>query len=342
VQGLVFEGHRRLAFVDLPDPTPANGQVVVRVTASGLCGSDLHYYRAEGAMTAAGAPCVAGHEPAGVIEALGPGVDASRLRRGDRVMIHHYAGCGACQSCRSGWTQMCTTRPPIVYGKNAHGAHAPYMLVQADSVLSLPDSLSFVAGAAIGCGTGTAWGAIERIGEVGGRDLVVFGQGPVGLSVTMLATAFGARVIAVDPAPHRLEQAARFGAIGLVDPDSVDVGSAVRDLTRGMGAHAAVETSGASAAADAALSALAPWGRLCLVGLGGALSIDVRHMLPRQVTVMTSWSMSSVQQLACAAFIARNQLPVDDLFTDRWRLDQAERAYAEFDQRSAGKAAFVF
>jgi threonine dehydrogenase-like Zn-dependent dehydrogenase len=65
-------------------------------------------------------------------------------------------------------------------------------------------------------------------------------------------------------------------------------------------------------------------------------------MLPRQVTVMTSWSMSSVQQLACAAFIARNQLPVDDLFTDRWRLDQAERAYAEFDQRSAGKAAFVF
>jgi len=342
VKGLVFEGRRRVALVDLPDPTPATGQVVVRVTASGLCGSDLHYYRADAAMEAAGAPCVAGHEPAGVIEALGQGVDPSRFGAGDRVMIHHYAGCGACQSCRSGWTQMCTAEPAIVYGKNAHGAHAPYMLVQADSVLPLPESLSFVAGAAIGCGTGTAWGALERIGEVGGRDLVVLGQGPVGLSVTMLATARGARVIAVDPAPNRLAQAARFGAVGLVDPDTVDVVSAIRDLTDGVGAYAAVESSGASAAADAALSVLAPWGRLCLVGLGGAVSIDVRRMLPRQVTVMTSWSMSSVQQLACAAFIARNELPVDDLFTHRWCLDQAERASTEFDQQSGGKAAFVF
>jgi len=342
VKGLAFEGNRRVALVDVPDPSPATGQVVVRIAASGMCGSDLHYYRADAALEVAGAPCVGGHEPAGVIEALGPGVDPSRLRPGDRVMIHHYAGCGACESCRSGWTQMCTSRPAIVYGKNAHGAHAPYMLVEADSVLPLPDALSFVAGAAIGCGAGTAWGALERIGEVGGRDLVVIGQGPVGLSVTMLATARGARVIAVDPAPDRLDQAAKFGAAGLVDPDKVDAVAAIRELTGGMGAHAAVETSGVSAAADAALSALAPWARFCAVGLGGTVSLDVRRLLPRQLTLMTSWSMSSVQQLACAAFIARNGLPVDDLFTHRWRLDQAEQAYAEFDQQSAGKAAFVF
>jgi threonine dehydrogenase-like Zn-dependent dehydrogenase len=342
VKGLVFEGGRRVSLVDVPDPTPATGQVVVRITASGMCGSDLHYYRATEALEADGALCVGGHEPAGVIEALGPGVDPTHLKPGDRVMIHHYAGCGVCASCRSGWTQMCTSRPATVYGKNAHGAHAPYMLVAAGSVLPLPDSLSFVAGAAIGCGTGTAWGALERLGEIGGRDLVVLGQGPVGLSVTMLATARGARVIAVDPAPDRLKQAEKFGAADLVDPDGVDVAAAVRELTAGAGAHAAVETSGASAAADAGLSALAPWGRFCAVGLGGTVSLDVRRMLSRQLTVMTSWSMSSVQQQACAAFIARHDLPVDDLFTHRWRLDQAEEAYEDFDRQSAGKAAFVF
>jgi len=342
VKGLVFEGHRRVALVDVPDPTPAMGQVVVRIAASGMCGSDLHYYRADAAMEYGGALCVGGHEPAGLIEALGPGVDPSRLRPGDRVMIHHYAGCGACASCRSGWTQMCTSRPATVYGKSAHGGHAPYMLVEADAVLPLPDSLSFVAGAAIGCGTGTAWGALERIGEVGGRDLVVFGQGPVGLSVTMLATARGARVIAVDPAPDRLEQAATFGAADVVDPDRVDAVTAILELTGGLGGHAAIETSGSSAAADAALAALAPWGRFCAVGLGGTVSLDVRNLLSRQLTLMTSWSMSSVQQLACAGFVERNGLPVDDLFTHQWRLEQAEEAYAEFDQQTAGKAAFVF
>jgi threonine dehydrogenase-like Zn-dependent dehydrogenase len=342
MKGLTFEGNRRVALVDVPDPSPGAGQVVVRIAASGLCGSDLHYYRADAALEASGAPCVGGHEPAGVIESLGPGVDRSRLGPGDRVMVHHYAGCGGCGSCRSGWTQMCTSRPAVVYGKHAHGGHAPYMLVEAGSVMPLPDSLSFLAGAAIGCGTGTAWGALERIGDVGGRDLVVFGQGPVGLSVTLLAKARGARVIAVDPAPDRLAQAAEFGADGLVDPDKGDVVTAIRELTGGQGACAAVETAGVSAAADAAVSSLAPWGRFCAVGLGGAVSLDVRRLLPRQLTLMTSWSMSSVQQLECAAFIARHELPVDDLFTHQWGLDQAEQAYAEFDQQAAGKAAFVF
>jgi threonine dehydrogenase-like Zn-dependent dehydrogenase len=341
VKGLIFEGQRRVALADIADPVPADGQVVVRVAASGMCGSDLHYYRADAPMEAGGAPCVGGHEPAGTIEALGPGVDTSRLSEGDRVMVHHYSGCGGCTACRSGWTQMCSTRPALVYGKNAHGAHAPFMSVDAQAVLPLPDALSFVAGAAIGCGTGTAWGALERIGDVGGRDVVVFGQGPVGQSVTMLASARGARVIAVDPSPGRREHALTFGAAAAIDSlgDPVE---AVRDLTGGAGAYAAIETSGAPAAADAAVSALAPWGTFCAVGLGGAFTFDVRALLPRQLTFVTSWSMSSVQQIACAAFIARHGLPIDDLFTDEWRLEEAEQAYAAFDQQTAGKAAFVF
>ncbi len=340
MRGMVFLGDRRVELRDFADPTPGPGEVVIAVGASGMCGSDLHYYRA--AADPGTEQCIAGHEPAGTVVAVGAGVLPTQVAVGDRVMVHHYAGCGTCRSCRSGWTQMCTRIAARVYGKNEHGGHAPYMKVAAASVLPLPEELSFAAAAAIGCGTGTAWGALERLGEIGGQDLVVFGQGPVGQSVTLLAGARGARVIAVDLSADRRDQAMKLGAAETVDPTADDPVTQIKALTGGTGPQAAVETAGAGAAAAAALSALAPWGRLCLVGLGGALSIDVRQQLSRQLTVMTSWSLSSVQQIACADFIVDRQLPVDDLFTDRWTLDQAVEAYQDFDKQQSGKGYFTF
>ncbi|MFI7171262.1 zinc-binding dehydrogenase [Rhodococcoides fascians] len=340
MQGLVFDGNRQISLREFSDPEPGPGEVLLRVTASGMCGSDLHYYRAE--PNDAPAPvCIGGHEPAGVIAELGAGVDPARFALGQRVMVHHYAGCGYCAACRSGWTQMCTTGPATVYGKSAHGAHAPYMVVSAQSVMPLHDDLSDVAAAAIGCGTGTAWGAIERVGDIGGIDVVVFGQGPVGLSATMLATARGARVIAVDLADSRLEQARAFGAVETINSREVDPVASIRELTGG-GAAVAIETSGATSAATAALESLAPWGRLGVVGLGGRIEVDVRKFLSRQITIATSWSLSSVQQIRCADFVARRQLPVDDLFSHRWSLDDAVDAYEEFDKQTSGKGVFVF
>lgn len=343
MQGVVFVGNRRLELRSFPDPTPGVGEVVIAVGASGLCGSDLHYYRADPGVTAGQDElCIGGHEPAGTIVSIGAGVRPEQAAVGDRVMVHHYAGCGGCASCRSGWTQMCTSQPARVYGKNEHGAHAPFMAVAATSVLPLPDELSFEAGAAIGCGTGTAWGALDRLGELGGQDVVVVGQGPVGLSATMFATSRGARVIAIDPAADRRQQATRLGADDVLDPSAGDVVEQVRQLTGGRGANAAVETSGVTSGAASALASLAPWGRLCAVGLGAVVTIDVRQQLSRQLTVMTSWSLSSVQQLACADFVVRHRSPVDELFTDRWRLDEAASAYDVFDRQSSGKAAIVF
>jgi threonine dehydrogenase-like Zn-dependent dehydrogenase len=342
MRGVVFLGDRTLELRSFPDPTPGVGEVVIAVGASGMCGSDLHYYRAPASPAGPEGLCIGGHEPAGTVAAVGEGVLPSQAAVGDRVMVHHYAGCGTCASCRSGWTQMCTRQAARVYGKNEHGAHAPYMKVVAASVMPLHDDLSFEAAAAIGCGTGTAWGALERLGDIGGQDVVVFGQGPVGQSATLLAHARGARVIAVDPSDDRRRRATQLGAAEVVDPSAGDPAAQIRELTGGVGARAAVETSGASAAADAALASLAPWGSLCAVGLGGVVSVDVRRQLSRQLTVMTSWSLSSVQQIACADFVVRRGLSLDDLFTDRWSLDQAVQAYELFDQQASGKGAFVF
>jgi threonine dehydrogenase-like Zn-dependent dehydrogenase len=344
MQGLVFVGDQRVELREFPEPVAGPGDVVIAIKSSGMCGSDLHRYRAP-AMSAEESAhlCIVGHEPAGEVVAIGAGVAREVVSVGDRVMVHHYSGCGRCRQCRSGWPQMCDTTEARVYGADDHGAHAPFMRVPANTLVPLEDSLSFEAGAAIGCGTGTAWGGIERLeGDIGGAAVAVFGQGPVGLSATMLATARGARVIAVDLSPERLAGAKRFGAAETINPAEHDVVGAIRDLTDGDGAPFVLETSGASIAASTALESLAKWGKACMIGLGGTVSFEPNTYLRRQITVLTSWSMSIVHQAECARFIARHRLPIDDLFSHRWSLDQAEEAYTEFDRQTSGKAAFVF
>ena len=116
-------------------------------------------------------------------------------------MVHHYKGCTVCNHCRSGWSQLCQEEPVLVYGNNAHGGHARYLKVPAFTLVPLRDELSFAAGAAIACGTGTAYGALRRLNLSGNDTIALFGQGPVGLSATQLAAAMGARVIALDVSP---------------------------------------------------------------------------------------------------------------------------------------------
>src|SRR5205823_3449995 len=163
-------------------------------------------------------------------------------RVGERVMDHHYDGCGTCKHCRAGWTQMCL-EGPVVYGSGGHGGHARYMKVPVSTLVPLPDALSFVTGAAISCGTGTAWGALRRLNLQGGETIAIFGQGPVGLSATQLAVVMGARVIAVDVAPERLKLAQQFGAHEVIDGKSTDMVAAIRGLTHGEGAHKTLDAS---------------------------------------------------------------------------------------------------
>jgi threonine dehydrogenase-like Zn-dependent dehydrogenase len=343
LKGLTFLGDRRLALLDVPDPTPGPGEVVVQIKASGMCGSDLHYYRApHNPALSMDRRTIGGHEPCGIVAAIGAGVAPAVARVGDRVMVHHYHGCATCRHCRTGWPQLCAPDKRVVYGVRAHGGHAPYMITRADTLIRLHEALSFEAGAALACGTGTAWGALERVQLRGDETVAVFGQGPVGLSVTLLAAARGARVIAIDIDPARLELAKSFGADATVNASQGDVPQLIRDLTSGHGAQVAIETSGSTPAAQAALRAVDVWGKVCYVGLGASVAFDVRAFLDRQINLMTSYSMSSVGQMACADFVVERGLNLDRLFTHRWRLDQAEEAYALFDQQSSGKGAIVF
>ena len=349
MKGIVFTGDRRIELQEFPDPAPGPDEVVIEIKASGMCGSDLKFYRAAAGAAAAGLGLgtgklvIAGHEPCGVVVAVGSGVSDKQARVGMRVMQHHYRGCGACPHCSTGWMQLCVEGVAEVYGITSHGAHARYLLCPARTLVPLPDELSFSTGAAIACGTGTAWGALKRLGLQGDHTIAIFGQGPVGLSATQLATSLGARVIALDTSPERLQRARELGAEVLINPATTDnVVAAIKDATQGLGAHLSLDASSAPSARRQAVQGVRTWGKACFVGEGNDVTLDVSNdMLRRQVTIIGSWTFSTVGQAECARFIADRKLDVDQLFTHTWRLDQAEEAYQLFDHQTSGKGVFL-
>jgi len=347
MRGVIFLGERKLQVAEFPDPAPGPHDVVVEIKASGMCGSDLKFYRATGGETAAlglgklEGPVIAGHEPCGVVVAVGSKVDERAARIGARVMVHHYSGCGVCQHCLSGWSQMCVAGSTI-YGVTAHGAHADYMKVPAHTLVALPEQLSFSTGAAISCGTGTAYGALRRMNVGGAHTIAIIGQGPVGLSATQLAVVMGARVIALDVSDERLARAKGFGADALINPKTGDALAAIKALTHGLSADLALDTSGTPEGRLTAVRATRAWGTACFVGEGGGVSLEVSpDMLRKQLTIIGSWTFSTTGQAECARFVADRNIAVDHLFTHRWGLSQADEAYRLFDRQTSGKAVFA-
>lgn len=340
MRAVYFTGNRTLELRDVPDPTPAADEVVVEIRSSGICGTDLHAYRA-----AEPSPNIKGHEPCGVVVALGSAVDTKIVKEGARVMVHHYDGCRSCRNCITGWSQLCD-EGSIVYGgsvgapeRQGDGAHARWMKVPAHTLVPLPEALSFDEGAAVSCGTGTAWGALRRMEMEGGATLAVIGQGPVGLSATMLASSMGHRVIAVDLSDERLERAKQFGADDVLNASGGGMSERLREMTGGLGAEYVMECSGSGAATEAALDGTRSWGTLCLVGLGAHAQFNTGpSIILRQISVVGSWTFSKLGQKECADFCAERNLPVGDLFTHRFDLEDAERAYQLFDTQTTGKA----
>ena len=337
MRGVTFKGNREAEIQEFPDPHAGPGDAVLRVRASGLCGSDLHRYRA-------GDPTVmiTGHEPCGGIEELGPGAPPG-LNLGDRVMCHHYAGCGVCRNCAMGYEQLCPQGRVTYGGGTGHGANADFILVPSRSLVHLPDELSFEEGAAISCGTGTAWNGLSKM-DISGKDTVaVFGQGPVGLSGTLSAKAMGARVIAVDVMPERLELARDLGAQYVINPLETDPVEAIRDLTGGAGATASLETSGNPTARQQVLTCLAPFGRCCYVGVGAPAEIDFsRDVIFKVITIYGSWTFSKSELIEIADFFVQTGAPLSRHITHRYTLDQAVEAFQTFDGATTGKCVFLF
>ena len=340
MQGMLFLGDKRVELRGFPEPTPGPRQVVVKMKVAGICGSDLRPYRSTPDALGARAAIIGGHEPCGEVAEVGS--EVRTLRPGDRVMVHHYSGCGTCEHCLSGWTQLCPNGMTL-YGSQAHGAFSDYELVEDYMCVPMPDELSYEEGAACSCGTGTAYQALKRL-AVSGRDtLAVFGQGPVGLSATLLGAATGARVIAIDPIPERRDLALQLGASDVIDPTSTDPVEIIHGMTRGKGADATFDASGVGEVRTAAVRSTRVWGRSCFVGEGGSVTLEATSdIIHRQVTIMGSWTFSTVVLKELGNYIVDRKIPLGSLITRRFPLEQVDEALALFEGGAAGKFEIVW
>jgi alcohol dehydrogenase len=263
MRAAVMTAHAAPLIVEtVDDPSlPADG-AIIEVRATGVCRSDWHAWMGHDKVTL---PHVGGHECAG--EVIEVGSLTRRVAIGDRVTLPFCCGCGRCQACISGETQLCSDG--YSPGFMAWGTFAERVAVpNADlNLVKLPDDLEFTAAAALGCRFITAWAGIHIHGRVQPGDwVVIHGCGGVGQAATMIATAAGAGVIAVDLDPDKLTTARKLGAVHGVAAGAEDLANKIQELTRG-GAHVSVDAIGSPMAITTSLNSLRPRGTHVQIGL---------------------------------------------------------------------------
>lgn len=341
--GVVLPGNRQVQMKEVTVPQPGHGQVLLRMKASSLCGSDLRaIYRPseQGTGPEAYRGVIAGHEPCGVVEQVGPGV--THFKSGDRVVVYHIAGCGMCHDCRGGWMISCSSPERAAYGWQRDGGHAPFLLADQHTLVALPDALSYLDGAMVACGMGTSYAACLRV-DISGRDRVLItGMGPVGIGTAMLARAMGAEVVGVEASPERRALSERLGFTEVYDVGD-DTAERLLERTAGYGFEVAIDCSGAGAARRLCLESAREWGRVAFVGEGGTVQFEPSPlMIHKQLTLHGSWVCSLSQMENLVELLMRWDLHPDVMVTHQFSVDQARQAYETFDTGQTGKVAIVW
>jgi threonine dehydrogenase-like Zn-dependent dehydrogenase len=345
MQAAFLPGNSTTLLREVPVPEPGHGEVLLRMKASTICGSDIRciYHEHLGKGPEGYQGVVAGHEPAGQIVKTGPG--CRLFREGDRVIVYHISGCGVCNDCRRGYMISCTSEKyRRAYGWQRDGGMAPYLLAEEKDLILLPKELSYADGAQVACGFGTVYEGLQKIGICGDHDVLITGLGPVGLATAALCRKMGAqRIIGIDVVPERLHIAQSMGLCDHVLPAAPENVQQVRDLTSGRGVERAVDCSANDAARAAAIRATRKWGRIVLLGEGGRVefnpSPDIIH---DQKTIYGSWVTSTWLMEELVERLVRWNLHPADLITHRFALDQVGDAYALMSSGKCGKVAVCF
>ena len=333
MKALVYRGYGVMPEVtDVADPACPAGGVVIAVGATGVCRSDWHAWKGHDPVAL---PHIGGHEFAGTVVAAGPGV--ARWRAGDRVTVPFACGCGRCEYCLAGDTQVCPrqTQP----GFTGPGSFAELVAVHAAdaNLVALPSQVDFVTAACLGCRFATAFRAVTGHGRVRAGDwLAVHGCGGVGLSAVMIGVALGARVAAVDVVPAALERARELGAEVAVDASCADPADVIGEVTEG-GAHVSVDALGSPATATASIRSLRRRGRHVQVGLllDGPTALPMDLVIARELEIYGSHGMAARDYPPMMTMVADGTLRPGLLTGEVIGLDGAGQALAAMDGLSA-------
>ncbi|MFF9040571.1 NDMA-dependent alcohol dehydrogenase [Streptomyces sp. NPDC014892] len=346
---VVLGPQKPFEIVELDLDGPKAGEVLIRVEAAGLCHSDLHMQTGE---LAPRYPCVGGHEGAGVVEEVGPGV--RKLKPGDHVVCSFIPSCGHCRYCATGRQNLCVlgasttgALPDGTFrfhdggtnfgGMCMLGTFSQYATVSEHSVVKVDSGIPLDVAVLVGCGVPTGWGSAVYAGDVrAGDTVVIYGIGGIGINAVQGSRYAGAKdVVVVDPVAAKRDTALELGATAAF-ADADEARAAIADLTRGQMADVAIVTVGASAVISAAFAAIGRGATMVVIGMGD----------PSKATVQLSGTLLTLQQKTVKGSLfgsvnpsydiprmldlyQAGQLRLDELVTGRYSLDQINEGYRD-------------
>ena len=304
---------RPLEAADLPDPEPGRGEVVVAVTAAGICHSDVHYRAGHPAPRRL--PMIPGHEVAGTIVATGSGVNPNRV--GDRVALHYVVSCDLCDACRRGLEQFCERYEML--GQTRNGGYAELVVAPGRNAVTIPDPITSSHAAVMMCSSSTSLHALRKGRLAPGEAVAVFGLGGLGASAVQLAFALGAaRVYGVDLDAERLALAAGFGAVPIDGS-----GDPAADILAEGGADVAIDLVGSTSVLAAAMASARPTGRIVAVGITrGTLALDpYRDLIGPEAELIGSNDHHLDEIYELFDLVVAGKLVLDDVITATVPLD---------------------
>lgn len=339
MRALVFRGANQIGIERVPIPKAGYGEVVIRVTLTTICGTDVHILKGEYPVKPG---LVIGHEPVGVIHEIGSGVTGYSI--GERVLVGAITPCGQCEFCLSGKLSQCGGAiGGWKFGNTINGAQAEYLLVphaQAN-LAKIPDELSDEQVVLLADIASTGFSASESARVQLADTVVIFAQGPIGLCATVGARLKGAGlVIAVESDPVRIAMSKRMGADVVIDYHKEDVFDAVKRFTHGRGADVAIEALGMSQTFESALKVLRPGGTLSSLGVySGKLSIPLEPFAAglgdhKIVTTLCPGGKERMRRLM--DLVRHGRMDLRPLLTHTFNLDEITKAYDLFANRKQG------
>lgn len=327
MRSLQFLGDSRVVVVDIPQPKPGPGQMLLKVNVSALCGSEMHSFYSPGEKPAGG------HEFAGTVE--DPNGNAG-FAKGDRVAVHVVTGCGVCRHCRAGNEIFCAT---LAFPPNSH---SEYSTPWAHHCLKLPDDIDWDTGVLIGGDAmGVAYHLSRRVGVNAHDTVAVFGLGPIGLGIVSLWSFLGARVIGVDFSAWRREFAEKkLGCWKTVDASKKGVVEKLRKLTGGDGPDICLEATGKPDPVTRCFEAVRKGGKIGIVGEQGQASFNPSDgLIHKEVNVYGAWYFR-LQEFPGMVELCRRGLKPKQVITHRLPLEEAQKGYDLMAAQQCGKVVF--
>lgn len=318
-------GPGNVEVVDVPDPVPGEGQVLIRVERAGICGTDLHILH--GQFSKVRPPVSLGHEFAGVVAEVGSKVEG--WLPGDRVAVESEAfSCGRCPYCSTDLTNLCPER--LAYGYSMDGGFASFVTVRHTAFHKLPDHTTFQEGALCEPLAVAVHAVMECVAIKGNDMVLVAGPGPIGLVVLQVAKAVGAQVIitGAEKDVERLEFAALMGADHAVRVDKKNLYALVMDLTDGLGVDAAVECSGADTAMNDCLTSVKRRGQVVQVGLfGRQVEADMDILALKEITLRGAFAHNHETWNKAIDLLAKKKIDLKPLVSGEFALSDWQEAF---------------